>query len=324
MSAKRAVNVYDFDHTIYRGDASLDFILYCMLRQPKLWKYLPDQAEAITRYIFGLWNRKQVKQVAFAFLNDLSDVDETVNAFWKKNKKNIKSWYLAQHSTSDVIISASPEFLLAPIVKSIDVQAILATNMDKHTGKITGENCRAKEKLRRWGEFGSTTFVEDFYSDSLSDMPLLEIAQHPYIVKKNVVIPLAEYKPSRLKVFKSPAFIRFLFVGGVNALLGVLLAYIISFFVSSALLAWVIGYALSLLVSYPLNAIIAFRHFSFSFKQFGSFCVSYLPNFLVQFMCVHVLTRYFGLYRLLAYLLAVIIAVPITYFLLSTRTFKKA
>ena len=35
MSLHNLANIYDFDHTIYDGDASFDFIQYCLLRNPK-------------------------------------------------------------------------------------------------------------------------------------------------------------------------------------------------------------------------------------------------------------------------------------------------
>lgn len=318
-----SVNVYDFDHTIYQGDASVHFIIYCLSHNIKLWKYLPMQALALLKYVFGLYNRKQVKQAAFSFLTELKDVNSAVTTFWEIHRKNIKSWYITQQQENDVIISASPKFLLEPIAKQLGIRTLLATEMDPLTGKIRGQNCRGVEKLRRLQRHNDNLVIENCYSDSLSDKPLMQTARHAYVVQKHTITSLADYKPPRVREFQNPAFLRFLFVGGINALLGIVFAYIISFLVSNALLAWVIGYTISLLISYPLNAVVTFRRTSFSLGQFGSFCVSYIPNFAVQFVCVHLLVDYLGLYRLLAYVLAVIIAVPITFLLLSKRTFPE-
>lgn len=189
MSQKDAVNIYDFDHTIYYGDASFHFIAYCLRHNPRLWKYLPGQALILVRYTLGSVQRKQVKQVAFAFLRDIKDVDTVVNAFWVKHRRNIMPWYLSQHQDSDIIISASPEFLLAPIAKELGVRTLIATRMDKHTGKIEGENCRGIEKLRRLKAHNEAIAINEFYSDSLSDMPLLELAQKPYLVKRGIAVP---------------------------------------------------------------------------------------------------------------------------------------
>lgn len=195
MSKRHSVNVYDFDHTIYHGDASLDFIVYCLLRMPRLWKYTPHQALAAVRFISRSWSRKQFKEAVFSFLRDIPDIDTTVDAFWMKNKRKIKPWYVQQREATDIVISASPEFLLAPITKTLSARTLLATKMDKHTGKIAGENCRGEEKVRRLRAYDSTLQVGSFYSDSLSDMPLLKLAEHPFIVKGDTITSYVDSSP---------------------------------------------------------------------------------------------------------------------------------
>ena len=38
------IDVYDFDGTIYDGDSTVDFWLYCLRRKPSLLRFLPHQA----------------------------------------------------------------------------------------------------------------------------------------------------------------------------------------------------------------------------------------------------------------------------------------
>lgn len=180
----KPVNVYDFDHTIYKGDASLHFILYCFRQSIQPWKRLPSYAVVLLCYLLGLRNRKEVKQVAFSFLRDIQNIDNLVSDFWGKHTKNIKPWYMSQHKTSDVIISASPDFLLEPVAKGLGVKVLLATRMDRYSGKIKGENCRGVEKVRRLQAHNPGIVVNEFYSDSLSDLPLAKLANRAYLVKK--------------------------------------------------------------------------------------------------------------------------------------------
>ena len=35
------VNVYDFDNTIYDGETLVDYIMYFVKTDPKIWKYIP-------------------------------------------------------------------------------------------------------------------------------------------------------------------------------------------------------------------------------------------------------------------------------------------
>lgn len=315
------VNVYDFDHTIYDGDASLDFIRYCLTRDVRLWAYLPAMSWDLVLYVLGFRTRKQVKQTAFKFLKDLKDADAVVEEFWRLHSKKIKAIYADSKSDNNIIISASPEFLLGPIATTLSAD-LIATNMDKNTGSIIGENCRGREKVLRLREEYSNLVVDDMYSDSLSDMPLLKLAQNGYIVSGRKIIPLGRYKQPSVDRLKDPKFIRFILVGCINATIGILLAYLFSFYIASPQLAFAIGFMLGLVPSYFLNSVITFKDRLFSWKKYGSFIVSYIPNFLTMLLLVHVFTDYFGIYPLLTYTLAVMIAVPVTYILLSIYTFN--
>lgn len=315
------VNVFDFDRTIYKGDSSFGFIAYCMLRNPRLWRYLPRQLHALARYVLGNWSRTQVKEVLFVFLQDLPDIDDRVEAFWSSHEHHIAQWYQQKHQQTDIIISASPEFLLRPIATKLGVKTLIATQMNPKNGAITGKNCQGKEKVRRLTAYNPTIVIDEFYSDSLSDLPLFEQAQQPFVVKGECITPFADYTPSKLTALSDPAFIRFLMVGGINASLGILFSFLFSLLLASALLAFVIGFSLSLVISYFLNGAITFKEIHFSVRQFIRFCASYMPNFAILFCVVFVLVDVLHLYPLIAYISAAVIAAPITFLLLSTFTF---
>lgn len=321
MSNAKTANVYDFDHTIYGGNASLDFIIYCLRKNPQLWKHLPRQAFALAQYILGTSSRGCVKQAAFVFLRDIKDIDATLEAFWNTHQHKIAKWYIAQQQSTDIVISASPAFLLQPICNRLGITSLLATPMNPATGVITGKNCRGPEKLRRLKAHDASLKINSVYSDHLSDKPLFDAADQAFVVEQGKIIPLATYKPSKWQALQDPAFIRFLLVGGINASLGIIFSYGISLLITSPLVAYAIGYAISLVISYFLNAVITFKEARFSVKQFISFCLSYIPNFLVVFAIVYVLAGLMHLYSLIAYILAAIIAAPITFLLLSNVTF---
>ena len=56
--------------------------------------------------------------------------------------------------------------------------------MDIRSGRIEGENCHDTEKLRRFRAVFPESKIEEFYSDSLSDAPLAELADRAFLVKK--------------------------------------------------------------------------------------------------------------------------------------------
>ena len=107
--------------------------------------------------------------------------------FWNRSDVKIKDWYMSQRKKDDLVISASPEFLLEEICARIGIKFLIASQVDKRSGKYTGVNCYGAEKVRRFRESFPDVIIESFYSDSRSDTPMAMIAKKAFIVKGNVV-----------------------------------------------------------------------------------------------------------------------------------------
>lgn len=180
------MNVYDFDDTIYDGDSMLDFYRFAVKRQPLLLRFLPEQIWGIIRYHLGFGTKERMKEHFYAFLRGIDDIDQMVADFWQSHQSRIKNWYLAQKQSTDVIISASAEFLLQPICQQLHIQ-LMASHVDERTGAYTGLNCRGKEKVRRYQEKYHDEPIQAFYSDSDADIPLAKLAQKAYKVCGNKV-----------------------------------------------------------------------------------------------------------------------------------------
>lgn len=178
------MNVYDFDKTIYNGDSTADFYLFALKKHKKILLNTPSLIAACVKfYVFRIGTKTQFKQVMYKFLTKCN-TDEDVKEFWEINQSKIKKFYLKGQQEDDVIISASPEFLLKPICKKLNIKHLIASNVDSKTGKYSGENCHGKEKVKRFYEvFGKNAVVDSFFSDSYSDSPMAEIAEKAYMVK---------------------------------------------------------------------------------------------------------------------------------------------
>ena len=182
-SKPAVINIYDFDHTIYKGDCSLDFYRFCLLRKPSIIKYLPYQLVHTLLFLLKTEDRTSYKSNFFAYLKSIEDVNNIVNDFWAKHLKKMKRWYKHTEYQKGIIISASPEFLLRPVLKDIGMLEIIATRMEEGTGKIEGKNCRGDEKVRRLRELYPDAKIQTAYSDHISDKPLLKVAGTAYIVR---------------------------------------------------------------------------------------------------------------------------------------------
>ncbi|MDD3920742.1 MAG: haloacid dehalogenase-like hydrolase [Eubacteriales bacterium] len=187
------MNVYDFDGTIYRHDSTVEFYKYCVLLRPYLILLWPYQLVLALLLLLHIIPFDCFKARFFVFLRFVKNVDGLVLRFWEKlGKKDLEAWYLKQKQPTDVIVSATPAFILEPICRELGVQRLIATRMDKHTGRMPGKNCKGAEKVPRFREHYPNNTVERFYSDSLSDAPMAKLANKSYFVKKGKVMDWPE------------------------------------------------------------------------------------------------------------------------------------
>ncbi len=182
------MNIFDFDKTIYNGDSTYDFVLFCMRRHPKALLYIPYIGYASLRYyLFHIGTKTQFKEKMYRFLR-VCRTENDVKDFWTKNLRKIKSFYQKIHRDDDLIISASPEFLLKPLEELLSIR-VIASRVSPADGVTFGENCYHAEKVDRFREAYPDAKVENFYSDSYSDEPLAKLAEQAFIVKGETLIP---------------------------------------------------------------------------------------------------------------------------------------
>ena len=182
------INIYDFDETIYNGDSTRDFYFFCLKKNWRIIFWCFVQLYGFILFLLNIKDKDFFKEKAFVFLKSFDDVDALVKEFWDTHSSNMKNWYLKQKKDSDIIISASPEFLLKPIAKKYNFK-LIATNVNKKNGKMESTNCYGEEKVNRLKKDKSYNSIKNkingFYSDSYSDEPIAKLAKKAYIVKKD-------------------------------------------------------------------------------------------------------------------------------------------
>lgn len=181
------MNVYDFDNTIYAGDSSVDFYVFCLKRHPSILSLLPRQIRGAILYYLGRITKVHFKELFFCFLQKLDCVDEEVSLFWDTKEKRVRGWYHAQKGPDDLVISASPFFLLRCICDRLQIKYLIASPVDARTGKFVGENCYGEEKVAAFLKAFPDSEIENFYTDSISDAPLAALAHRSYLVKKDKI-----------------------------------------------------------------------------------------------------------------------------------------
>ncbi len=179
----KKINVYDFDGTIYNGDSTVDFFFYVIKNKKSLIKYVPIILFSFILKFFNIISTKKFKEKFFSFMKEIDDINKLTKQFWKEKENKVNKFFIEnlQKQENIYIISASPEFLIKPYVSKFKNIELIATKMNKD-GKIIGENCKGKEKINRLKKVEKEFEIENFYTDSLADLPLIEISKNSYYV----------------------------------------------------------------------------------------------------------------------------------------------
>ena len=182
------MNVYDFDGTIYDGDSTKDFYIYCLKRNPALLRFIPYQGIAAIEYALRIIDKTKFKEQFYCFFKGIPDINDYLEDFWKSHIYKIKNWYKKQQLPDDVVISASPDFLVRGACDRSEIKYLIASEVNSHTGAYTGRNCRGEEKVSRFRRaFGETAVIDSFYSDDDSDAAVAQISNNAYKVSGDTI-----------------------------------------------------------------------------------------------------------------------------------------
>ncbi len=183
------MNAFDFDKTLFPKDSTAAFFFYLIRRHPSLLLELPRIGWAFLRYRLHRLDKTRFKEKLYYCFRRVRDMETEVKRFWDKNEDKIEPYYREIQRPDDVVISASPEFLLREIAARVGFGTLIASRVDPKTGKYTGVNCYGEEKCRRFYEVFPEGKIEAFYSDSYSDTPMARLAERAYLVRRHTPGP---------------------------------------------------------------------------------------------------------------------------------------
>ena len=197
------LSVYDFDKTIYNGETLNDFYRFYLIKKPwkiytvifQLWYFL--------LYVLKIINLEKLKENFLRFLNgeNTGELKKLIREFWEKKESKINLWVkdeiLKNKKETEILvaISASPTFLIIDRLRLMGFDVVIGTNFlfesTKFHSHITSKNCKNYEKVKRldkWAEDNNIQYdIVNFYSDSIADKPLFDLAEHKYWIKKGIL-----------------------------------------------------------------------------------------------------------------------------------------
>ena len=197
------LSVYDFDKTIYNGETLNDFYRFYLIKKPwkiytvifQLWYFL--------LYVLKIINLEKLKENFLRFLNgeNTGELKKLIREFWEKKESKINLWVkdeiLKNKKETEILvaISASPTFLIIDRLKLMGFDVVIGTDFlfesTKFHSHITSKNCKNYEKVKRmnkWAEDNNIQYdIVNFYSDSIADKPLFDLAENKYWIKKGIL-----------------------------------------------------------------------------------------------------------------------------------------
>ncbi len=193
--------IFDIDYTITRKETLMEFFKYIVSKDIKNIKFLPRALYSGLMYGVKVYDEKKVKECFLKFIENIDETelakltksfyDERLSTILYKDAVNmIKK--LKNEGYMVVLISASPEFYVKEFYAIEEVDLIIGTKFTFEGGKfirkMSGNNCKGEEKVRRLNEVLKEKNIKvDFknsymFSDSLSDKPLLDLVGNPYLI----------------------------------------------------------------------------------------------------------------------------------------------
>ncbi|PJM76863.1 haloacid dehalogenase-like hydrolase [Bifidobacterium felsineum] len=108
-----------------------------------------------------------------------------VSAFWDRNMSKIKPWYKPQ--PDDVILTASFDVTVGEACRRLGVKRLIASTIDPATFEVTYLNFNTNKPKRLRQVVGPDAVIDEFYTDSAFDQPMIDMARKGFMVKGNTI-----------------------------------------------------------------------------------------------------------------------------------------
>lgn len=182
------MNVYDFDNTIYDGESLFDFFLFCISKKKILIIYLPLIIYVLILYKLTLLTDKKIyyfaDKLSSTIVKNKNEIVTYISEFWEKNSYKLKPYFINKLKENDIIITGSPRFLIEGIAPKLKTKNIVCSEYNLDTGNLEFI-CFRHNKVDIFKKLYSNIKINEFYTDSLNDIPMLKLAKSAYLVKKN-------------------------------------------------------------------------------------------------------------------------------------------
>ncbi len=192
--------LFDMDRTLVRKETASLYVRYQRERGEATWKDSAKVLFWVAQYTAGVID---APMVAARALMQLAGVPETVLAarcddlFRRRIERHVcdlgRAAVLAHRSRGEIvaIVTGASPYAARPLARRLGIDHVVATELEVgadgcFTGRIVDPLCYGHGKIERTQRLADALGfrIEEatFYSDSLSDLPLLERVREPVVI----------------------------------------------------------------------------------------------------------------------------------------------
>ena len=136
------MNIYEFNHVLYKGNINRDFYVYCLKNNFKLIKYFfINMFYFLLSFIFT--SKKDLYTIKkFKYLKEIKNLDKEIKGFYK-SKKRFNNFF---KFSVDTIIDRVPEILIRPLDKCQIIGYKLDNNFEVNLTEFNAD-CQKLNKV---------------------------------------------------------------------------------------------------------------------------------------------------------------------------------
>jgi phosphoserine phosphatase len=185
---KNKIILYDFDKTLTVKDTLLGFYLEVSKFKKRKYLFMPLYFAVMISHKFKLISNTKLKKIGiYLFLKNqkYSEIQNISSQYSKKIIFNKLFEKITNNNKIKIVITASFEIYVSKVLNSNFI--VHGSTLKVKNNIIIGldKNLFGVEKLIFFKKKYPRFQIDEFYTDSYSDLPLLNNAKKKYLVKKN-------------------------------------------------------------------------------------------------------------------------------------------
>lgn len=192
--------IFDVDYTLTSSETMVELLKFYLKKYPFRFYYAFNSLRGFLGFASGLTDEKKSKEVHLKFLEKFTadELEKFIEDYYNNQLKKIllkdgfkKLSELKTQGYTVILSSASPEIYLHKLYEYKDIDKIFGSKFGRYEdgrfkSVMIGNNNKGQEKIERLKEYINLDEVDlknsVMFSDSLSDLPLLNLCGKGYLI----------------------------------------------------------------------------------------------------------------------------------------------